>query len=168
MKDELEVFYQKAIGLGLCEDYTNVWRSLKTKKEFVDFSLRAASIVYMAKARYNGIGLSNKYILENFNAFINGVYVSKPDEKLNYTCEYYVEYSGEIETESNALVIIDCNATIKLRDYQVLTVFTYGKSKLSFTPANNTIIDVKYWGDECTFSGIEENNIKLKKRSNEL
>ena len=75
MKDELELFYEKAVELNLCKEYTNIWRSLKTKKEFVDFSLRAASIIYMAKARYNGIGLSNKYILENFNAFINGVYV---------------------------------------------------------------------------------------------
>lgn len=168
MKDELELFYQKAIDLNLCEEYTNIWRSLKTKREFVDFSLRAASIVYMAKARCNGIGLSNKYILENFSPFINGNYVSKPDENLNYTCEYYVEYNGEIETDSNALVLIDCDATIKLRDYQVLTVFTYGKSKLNFTSANNTIVDVKYWGDDCAFNGVEENNIKLKKRSNEL
>lgn len=140
MEDELELFFKEAQSNKLCNEYTDEWLSIKTKREFVDFSLRAASIIYMAIARCNGWGLSNRYILDNFGAYINGNYVSQPDKEINYTCEYFVEYKDVILTDCNAIVLIDCNATIELHDYQVLTVFTWGKSKIKFTEAKNTIV----------------------------
>lgn len=132
MKDEMLMFKKNAL-LGnisaepLCQAYKQAWRACGNDKEMlVRLALKQQSLPYFSHACYSNLGLTKKYILENFADYINGKRVfDDVDGVEGYTYSLYVGFKAIFEAATDVLSLMWCNCpsvTIKASKCPVLYV----------------------------------------------
>lgn len=102
MKDEMFDFYKNALsGVitdPLCVDFKNEWRNAQGDKlELVKLSLRQQSIPFVATHCYKKKGVSKKYILSEFDKYINGYTVHDADKVEGYSYGLYVDWDYDTD-----------------------------------------------------------------------
>jgi len=163
----LNYFFKNCIERKLCKEYVLLWRNCKTKKDFVDLSLRMSSIPFIADSIYNGWGLSVEFIKDYFADFINGKYIGydvdciKKVDKENKLKKYfntliYCNYKDKIIFNENIIHVInsDCDLHISFNN-EIKIVFISNKSnvKLHLTECATTTI---YLFDESKVTVVED------------
>lgn len=118
MQDELFNFRKNAL-MGvladpLCEEYKTAWAKAKDDKAaLVALSLRQQAIPYFATHCAQKKGVSRKYLLSNFDKYINGYTFRDCDGVEGYTYGLYagVEPQEEITAEQDVAHLMWCVGT---------------------------------------------------------
>jgi hypothetical protein len=145
--DELLEFKKNAIlgkisGQPLCEEYRASLRKCGNNKELlVRLALMQQCIPYLSHACYEKIGLSKKYILENFGEYINGKKVFDDVEGVSgYTYSLYVGFEDVFSVSTDILACMWCNCpqlTIEASKCPVLYISNYSDIHLCLDGYNS-------------------------------
>lgn len=139
---DLKEFYKKSLSENICEEYIERWDKCKSKKQIIDMALSVKAIDYICDSIAKGWGISSQYICDNFIKFINGNYIS---EQKGYTSAMFCQYDKPIYINTTTAILIDCNCTVYVDEYQVCELFLTGKSKIQ-VEGNGDCVCV-YYGD---------------------
>jgi len=144
MERDLNYFWKNCIERNLCKEYVLMWRNCKTKKDFIDLSLKLGSIPYIATSIYNGWGISEKYICSEFSEYINGKYIGIDVECFNKINKINKDNKEEIEIKSvlycsnkedinfkeNIIHIIDCDCDLYVPFNEIKIICISNKSNI--------------------------------------
>lgn len=109
---EMETFRRNASMLGLCDTYAQKWDSCNSKKQLFSLATDVNSLAYLGETIAKGIGLTPKFISEEFHQFINGRFINSAD---GYTSALYCQYKGdEITVNTTVMLIIDYKGVINI------------------------------------------------------
>lgn len=109
---EMDTFRRNATRLGLCDTYAQRWDSCNSKRQLFNLATDINSLSYLAETIAKGIGLTPKFISDEFGQFVNGKFVNSSD---GYTSCLYCQYDGvEITVNTTAMLIIDYKGVINI------------------------------------------------------
>lgn len=138
MDTQLQNFYKNALIGSLCEplcdEYKNKWRACKDDKErLVALSLNQQSIPYFATYCAKGKGVTRRYILDNFGAYINGKAVNNADGVEGYTYGLYVDFppSEDLVADKDVSHIMwTTGASVIVKETSCVTLYVSNRSKI--------------------------------------
>lgn len=110
--NEMEKFRNNARRLGLCDTYAQKWDNANSKRQLFALATDINSLSYLGEMIAKGIGLTPKFISDEFHQFINGRFINSAD---GYTSALYCQYEGdEIIVNTSAMLVIDYNGMINI------------------------------------------------------
>ena len=120
----------KISGQPLCEEYKAALRRCGNDKEMlVRLALCQQSIPYISHACYKHLGLTKKYILDNFGELINGKRVFSDVEGVNgYTYQLYVAFNGNFKAVADVTSLMWCSSPLVLINATKCPVFYISNS----------------------------------------
>lgn len=123
-------FYKNALsGVltdPLCADFKNEWRAIGDDKErLVALSLRQQSIPYFATHCAERKGLTKKFILSNFDNYINGYTIKNADGVEGHTYGLYVgwDFDNDIVCEQDVIHVMWSDATVTVPKTKCPTIY---------------------------------------------
>lgn len=129
MEKELLEFQKNAI-LGkiaqpLCNDYKAAWRACGDNKEMlVRLALSQQATPYLSHACYKNLGLSKKYILENFGDYINGRRTfNNVDGVQGYSYELFVDYGEDMVAKTDVVAMMWCHNNVLIPQTKCPTLY---------------------------------------------
>lgn len=127
-ENELLAFKRKAIDLGLCALYKEIWNKCFSKADLMNMALDANGAEFMADSIAFDWGLSRDFLVHEFGDYINGKYQRSQD---GYTGEMYVGASGVIKLKSTITLVAYCdNLQIDVPECSVGKIYVCGESKV--------------------------------------
>lgn len=117
MEGELLKLKRNAIMLGLCGQYKGIWDNCKSKKDLVDVAIDVNGIEFMADSIAFDWGLSEEFLVTEFDEYINGKYRRIKD---GYSSELHV---GE---GNNTISVVS-----------TLNLFAYSKNITIYVPQDS-------------------------------
>lgn len=154
---DLEQFRENARLDGLCDEYTEIWDSCKSKKQLMDMCLGIKGIDYICDAIAKGWGISPSILSEKFKNYINGNYTF---DNGVYTTKLYCSYDGTVVCDTTAVAIIDSNVVVEVPTNCLVEIYLTGDTNVFFRGNGRCAIVV--YGDKVNFSVDEETNVRYK------
>lgn len=124
---DLKQYRENAAANNLCAEYTERWDSCKSNKQLIDMALGAKGADYLCDTIAKGWGISPNFILGNFEAFINGRYISTQN---GYTSKMYCRFHGSFDADTTLVVVIDSDANITLPKNNFCEIYCTGKCNI--------------------------------------
>ena len=183
MKDELFEYKKNALlgkisGQPLCSTYTQAWRACGNDREMlVRLALSQQSLPHFMTSCYRKLGLSKKYILENFGEYINGNRLFYDVEGVKgYSYEMYVGFSGIMDVRSDVVAFMwadhasvsvpmskapviyvgcDSHLHVSLEGYNMPRIYLFDGSSVEIADGDDEskVIVYKYSGDAKVSTG---------------
>lgn len=172
--DELLKYRKSALVNGLCGEYKGYWQAAGTdKRKLITLALSQQALPHLITYCWNGEGISKKYILENFNDYINGkqIIYDADGVKGGYTYQLYVDFNDTINEQAdvNAFMWCDnpivemptsrcvtfyvgCNTTLHLsmQGFNNARIYLFDTSEVVFEEADKTCSATVYeYSDQC-------------------
>ena len=172
--DELLKYQKSALVNGLCGEYKGYWQAAGTdKRKLITLALSQQALPHLMTYCWNGEGISKKYILDNFNDYINGkqIIYDADGVKGGYTYQLYVDFNGTINEQAdvNAFMWCDnpivemptsrcvtfyvgCNTTlhISMQGFNNARIYLFDTSEIVFEEADKTCSATVYeYSDQC-------------------
>lgn len=172
--DELLKYRKSALVNGLCGEYKGYWQAAGTdKRKLITLALSQQALPHLMTYCWNGEGISKKYILDNFNEYINGnqIIYDADGVKGGYTYQLYVDFNGTINEQAdvNAFMWCDnpmvemptsrcvtfyvgCNTTLHLsmQGFNNARIYLFDTSEVVFEEADKTCSATVYeYSDQC-------------------
>ena len=173
MDNELFNFQKNAImgkiAQPLCAEYKAAWRQCGDDKEsLIRLALQQQSLPYVSSACYRNLGVSKKYLVDNFKDYINGRKVFEDVEGIEgYKYEMYVGFNDSFVAKSDVTNLMWCNDTLinveeskcplfyvsnnsdvhfVLNGYNSIRIYLFDESKVVIEDADDTcdVIVYKY------------------------
>ena len=157
---DLETYKKIAVFMNLCEEYTEKWNGCNTKKKLVDMALGSKGMDYLCASIAQGWGLSPKYIVENFEPYINGKYISN---QKGYTSKMFCCHLGNVSADTTAIVLIDSDVVLNVPQNALCEVYATGNSSIELKGEGKAVFicygnpdDIKIMGDEKNYKRINK------------
>jgi len=172
--DELLKYRKSALVNGLCGEYKGYWQAAGTdKRKLITLALSQQALPHLMTYCWNGEGLSKRYILDNFNEYINGkqIIYDADGVKGGYTYQLYVDFNDTINEQAdvNAFMWCDnpivemptsrcvtfyvgCNTTlhISMQGFNNARIYLFDTSEIVFEEADKTCSATVYeYSDQC-------------------
>jgi hypothetical protein len=172
--DELIKYRKSALVNGLCSEYRGYWQAAGTdKRKLITLALSQQALPHLMTYCWNGEGLSKKYILDNFNDYINGKQIIYDADGVKgcYTYQLYVDFNDTINEQAdvNAFMWCDnpivemptsrcvtfyvgCNTTLHLsmQGFNNARIYLFDTSEVVFEEADKTCSATVYeYSDQC-------------------
>lgn len=174
MENQLLEFQKNALlgkvsGEPLCAEYKKTWRSCGDDKEMlVGLVMQQQSIPFFSHACYKRLGLTKKYILDNFGDYINGNRTLEDlDGVKGYTYQLYVAFERDFKAVADVTSLMWCNSPqieieaskcpifyvsnnsdvhFSLDGYNSIRIYLFDDSKVTIDDADETcdVIVYKY------------------------
>lgn len=126
---DLQTYKKNAHEHGICAEYAQRWDMCLSKRQLMDMCLSVKAVDYLCDSIAKGWGISPVYLSADFNAFINGKYVS---EQKGYTSKMYCRFKGDMDADTTLVVVIDSDVDINLPKYAVCEVYCTGNCNIRF------------------------------------
>lgn len=172
--DELLKYQKSALVNGLCGEYKGYWQAAGTdKRKLITLALSQQALPHLMTYCWNGEGVSKKYILDNFNDYINDkqIIYDADGVKGGYTYQLYVDFNDTINEQAdvNAFMWCDnpivemptsrcvtfyvgCNTTlhISMQGFNNARIYLFDTSEIVFEEADKTCSATVYeYSDQC-------------------
>lgn len=172
--DELLKYRKSALVNGLCGEWKGYWQAAGTdKRKLITLALSQQALPHLITYCWNGEGLSKRYILDNFNDYINGkqIIYDADGVKGGYTYQLYVDFNDTINEQAdvNAFMWCDnpivemptsrcvtfyvgCNTTLHLsmQGFNNARIYLFDTSEVVFEEADKTCSATVYeYSDQC-------------------
>lgn len=172
--DELLKYRKSALVNGLCGEWKGYWQAAGTdKRKLITLALSQQALPHLITYCWNGEGLSKRYILDNFNDYINGkqIIYDADGVKGGYTYQLYVDFNDTINEQAdvNAFMWCDnpivemptsrcvtfyvgCNTTlhISMQGFNNARIYLFDTSEVVFEEADKTCSATVYeYSDQC-------------------
>lgn len=135
--DALNNYYKNSLLGNLCGEYKNRWRvASKDKLELLKLSLCQQSIPHVCTFAYEGKGLTEEYIKENFKEYINGYTIQDADGVEGYTYSLYVDYSfdNDLIADKNVCSLMWCkDVNVVIPETKCPVLYISNKSEVSIS-----------------------------------
>lgn len=125
---DIKTFRENATKENLCSEYVQKWDACGSHKQYVDLALSSKGVDYLCDSIAKGWGVSPQYVIEKFDNFINGKYVSQQE---GYTSELFCLYNGDITARTTVITAIESNITITVPEYHICNIYISGKSTVN-------------------------------------
>lgn len=155
---DLDKYRDNARKENLCEEYSQMWDSCGSLKQYMDMALSTKGVDYLCDSIAKGWGISPEHLSDRFSRFINGRYISK---QKNYESELYCEYNGSIAVRTAILTLINCKCDIYLPVNNICEIYVTGKSAIHIKGAGRCIFVC--YGKEEDINIITDNSVKMKR-----
>lgn len=165
--DELLEFKKKAIlgkisGQPLCEEYRAALRKCGNNKEMlVRLALMQQCTPYLSHACYEKIGLSEEYILANFDEYINGKRTFENVEGVGgYTYQLYVGYDKDFEITADVTSLMWCNGSqIVIEPTKCPTLYISNRSNVHIVGEGFNTVNIKLFDEsKITVEDIDKDS----------
>ena len=110
--DALGYYYKNALLADLCGEYKGRWQSASHDKEsLLRLAVSQQSFPHMATFAYEGNGLTEEYITEEFKDFINGRYTAVDADGVDggYKTQLFVGHDKYISDNVDVLCMMWCD-----------------------------------------------------------
>ena len=134
----MQEYYKNSLLMNLCTDYKEKWRgALGDKKALFDMALAQQSLPHLMYFANNGIGLTKKYLEDEFGEYINGAYTAINADGVdgNYKTTLYVGYKGILSLSDDVSCFMWVNIPqIKIKPTKAIKIYVGCKSKITISP----------------------------------
>lgn len=154
----LKQFRENARLDGLCSEYSLKWDNCKSKKALMDVCLDAKGIDYLCDSIAKGWGISPDIISEKFKAYINGRYVYEN----KYTSTLFCQYKGEIECDTTALTLVECDVDVFIPEYHICEIYATGKTNIHLH-GNGRVVVIAYGNADDVVVTKESEHLQYKR-----
>lgn len=154
--NDIDKFKKVACDNGMCDDYQRIWLQCHSHKNYMDMALGVKAIDFLCNSYAKGWGADKKIFHRRFPEFINGRYIS---EQKGYNTKMYIDYNGEVKTDTTAIMIIDSNVDVITDEIDVCELFIAGKCKVNLNGVGKLKI-VCYGNPKDIVIGGENTNYK--------
>lgn len=146
----LKQFRENARKENLCEEFSNIWDSCKSKKQYMDMCLCVKGMDYVCDAYAKGWGMDKEAFNTEFKNFINGRFIYEDEGCLS---EMYCDFKGNVSVKTNYLMILDSDIKLSLRKGFCYQIFASGKCNIEFEGEANVYLFTYGKEGDIKFSG---------------
>lgn len=155
---DLDKYRDNARKENLCEEYSQMWDSCGSLKQYMDMALSTKGVDYLCDSIAKGWGISPEHICDRFSRFINGRYISK---QKGYESELYCGYNGNITVRTTILTLINCKCDIYLPINNICEIYVTGESTIHIKGAGQCVFIC--YGEEANINIIADNEVRMKR-----
>jgi hypothetical protein len=131
---------QSVIKSGnLCDVYKDNALDAKSKVALMKLCLDANGCSYLCEMQAKGYPLSYETIKKEFKAYINGRYVYEN----KYTSTLFCQYKGEIECDTTALTLVECDVDVFIPEYHICEIYATCKTNIHLH-GNGRVVVIAY------------------------
>lgn len=156
----LKQFRENARNENLCEEYTQIWDSCKSKKQTMDMCLGVKGMDYVCDAYAKGWGMDKEAFTTEFKNFINGKFVYDAE---GYSSEMYCGFNGNVEIKTNCLMILDSDVVFTVQNGFSYQIFASGRCNLTFK--GNAKIYLFTYGEKGNIKISGDSDIRHKHKT---
>lgn len=124
---ELIELKQKAIKLGLCDEYRGLWDAAVNKSDLIRMALDAKGIDFMADSISNGWGVSTDFLNANFPDYVNGLCIANPN---GYTSSMFVDSRTGIDIKTTLVLLVSCACDVSVAKDIMTNMYVCGNGKV--------------------------------------